>query len=175
MYQEVRGPSKGRNAGQSANCRQRHVCNERKLPPASFLALQAQSSDVPPATGVDFADGFTCKLKDVDEHATLYTRISSFSMIYHISRDLRQHYTTRTILVGCVSNHWQFTRSCIPTIFRHFRCLLRYLTYRYHRWSYLCVPHTIAITYPMYWQTLSDFVSDFIIFGDIGYSDVSII
>lgn len=45
------GPSNGGKLV-SLRCRQRHVRNERKQPPASFLALRAQSSDVPPATGV---------------------------------------------------------------------------------------------------------------------------
>jgi len=45
------GPSKGRKLV-SLRSRQRHVRNEHKQPPTSFLALRGQSPDAPPATGV---------------------------------------------------------------------------------------------------------------------------
>ena len=65
-------------------------------------------------------------------------------------------------VVGCVSNHWQFTQ-CHSD---HFRCLLAYIWLIATSMDYLCIPHTIVYLFDVF-QTFSDFVSILFIFGDI--------
>jgi hypothetical protein len=79
-------------------------------------------------------------------------------------------------VVGCVSNHWQFTRCHsghfwpFPMFLWNFQCLLAYIWLIDTSMYYLCIPHTIVYLFDVF-----QIVSDFIYLWTYWYSDVSII